>query len=85
MAAIGLAGSTHISQAAAPGTSRSGSVQLLAPSEAMVFADEWRALAAHSVEDNRFFLPDVVLAAAGDFARDVRVLAVRGRGGRLGG
>jgi CelD/BcsL family acetyltransferase involved in cellulose biosynthesis len=83
MAAIGLAGSTHYSQTATPGAGRSGSVQLLAPSEAIAFADEWRALAAHSVEDNHFFLPDVVLAAAGDFAADVRVLAVRGRGGRL--
>jgi hypothetical protein len=57
MAAIGLAGSTHYSQAATPGAGRSGSVQLLAPNEAIAFADEWRALAAHSVEDNHFFLP----------------------------
>jgi len=83
MAAIGLAGLTRIGQAVAPIAGRSGRVQLLTPSEARAIADEWRALAAHSVEDNHFFLPDVVLAAAGHFAPEVRVLVVRGVGGRL--
>src|ERR1700736_5861974 len=83
MAAIGLAGSTRLGRAAVLDAGRSGKIALLAPSEAMAIADEWRGLAAHSVEDNHYFRPDVVLAADGHFAPEVRVLAVRGAGGRL--
>ena len=83
MAAIGLAGSTRLGKDGSLGASRPGSVQLLAPSDAAAIGDEWRALAAHAVEDNHFFLPDVVLAAAEEFAPNVRVLAVRGAAGRL--
>lgn len=84
MTAIGLAGrSTRLGRAAVLDAGRSRKIALLAPSEAIAIADEWRALAAHSVEDNHFFRPDVVLVAAGHVAPEVRVLAVRGAGGRL--
>ena len=83
MAAIGLGDSAPSSPTLAPGAAQSGTTKLLTAIEADRIADEWRALAAEALEPNHFFLPDVVRAAMRSFASDVRVLAVRGVGGRL--
>jgi CelD/BcsL family acetyltransferase involved in cellulose biosynthesis len=83
MTAIGLRDAAPRSPTLTPGAAQSGTTKLLTAIEADRVADEWRTLAAEAVEPNHFFLPDVVRAGMPSFARDVRVLAVRGAGGRL--
>src|SRR5258708_5383084 len=85
MATIGFAGATSALGAgvATQQVSRSARIALLSASEAAVISGEWRALAAEAVEDNHFFLPDVVLPATRHFGKDVRVLTVRDGGSAL--
>src|SRR4249920_3902401 len=87
MAAVGLVGAnrSRLSQAPAPGAIRPARTALLSPDEAAGLTGEWRSLAAAVVEDNHFFLADVVLAATRHFAKDVRLLAVHNADGRLVG
>jgi CelD/BcsL family acetyltransferase involved in cellulose biosynthesis len=58
-------------------------IALLSAVEAAGLAGEWQALAAEAVEDNHFFLADIVLAASRHFARDVRTLSIRNGEGAL--
>src|SRR4051812_9104647 len=67
----------------ATATGRMPRIALLSPVESAGLAGEWQALAAEAVEDNHFFLADVVIAAAGHFAKDVRTLCVRNSDGGL--
>jgi CelD/BcsL family acetyltransferase involved in cellulose biosynthesis len=85
MAAIGFVGTRGSRAAEAPMriASRSARIDLLLASEAAAIAGEWRALASEAVEENHFFLPDVVLPATRHFGKDVRILTVRDGGGAL--
>src|SRR5262245_38557605 len=84
MAAIGFLDVTESRAARAPvPDSRRTETVLMTPSEASAISAEWRALAAEAVEDNHFFLPEVVLPATRHFGEDVQILAVRDGGGAL--
>src|SRR5204863_3273198 len=85
MTVIDLARATASRAEKRPATStrRKPGSALLSPVDSASLAGEWQALAAEAVEDNHFFLADVVLAAARHFAKDVRTLCVRNSDGAL--
>ena len=73
----------RLPRAASLAVGRRASAALLSPDETGGLPSEWRALADEAVEDNHFFLPDVVLPATRHFGMDVRILTVRDGGGGL--
>src|SRR4249920_921970 len=85
MAAVDLVGTNRsgLPRAASLAVGGRASAALLLPDETGGLAEEWRALANEAVEDNHFFLPDVVLPATRHFGTDVRILTVRDGGGAL--